>query len=123
MRYSKLRISADATSKLRSMRQRIGLTPNLLCRYALVASLEDGPLGNTPPPDQEGQEFNAYTLTGELTELLVSLLQEVEDTNPSAPLSDEELLIRMRSHIHRGVGALSVRIKSPADLFRQDEAA
>lgn len=105
------------------MRQRTGITPNLLCRYALMGSLEDGPIGNLPPPDQEGQEFNAYTLTGELTELFLALVRFVEESADSGPLPDEEILTRLRGHIHRGLGGLAVRVKTSADLFRVGEAS
>jgi DNA sulfur modification protein DndE len=47
MRFNKLKISADATSKLRYMRQRTQVTPNLLCRMAVMLSLEEGPV-STP---------------------------------------------------------------------------
>lgn len=123
MHYSKLKISSDASSKLRSMRQRTGITPNLLCRYALMSSLEDGALGSVPPPNQDGQEFNAYTLTGELTELFLALVRFVEDIDAKRPLTDEQVLSRLRGHIHRGVGSLAVRVKSPSDLFRESKAA
>ncbi len=119
MHYSKLRISSDATSKLRSLRQRTGLTPNLLCRIALMTSLEQGPLGGAHPPDEEGSEFNAYTLTGEYGALFAALLRWVEEgETPSDPLENDELLTRLRGHIHRGVGTLSVRAKTPADVLR-----
>lgn len=119
MHYSKLRISADATSKLRSLRQRTGLTPNLLCRIALSASLEEGRLGSAPIPDEDGSEFNAYTLTGEYGALFAALLRWVEEgPQPTTPLSDTDLLDRLRGHIHRGVGALAVRAKAPADILR-----
>lgn len=117
MHYSKLKISKDATSRLRSLKQKTHVTPNLLCRYALMRSLEDGPLGDIPLPDQDGQEFNAYTLTGELTELLLSLIRAVEETSNQEALPDDEVLARMRGHIHRGVGMLSVRVRSPSDLI------
>lgn len=119
MQYNKLRISADATSKLRSLRQRTGLTPNLLCRIALMTSLEEGPLGGAAVPDEDGSEFNAYTLTGEYGALFAALLRWVEEgPGPDKPLTDEALLDRLRAHIHRGVGTLSVRAKSPADILR-----
>lgn len=119
MHYSKLKVSSDAASKLRSLRQRTGLTPNLLCRIALMTSLEEGPLGGTRAPDEEGSEFNAYTLTGEYGALFAALLRWVEEgASPSDPLENEELLARMRGHIHRGVGTLSVRAKTPADILR-----
>lgn len=119
MHYSKLRISSDATSRLRSLRQRTGLTPNLLCRIALMISLEEGPLDGTRAPDEEGSEFNAYTLTGEYGALFAGLLRWVEEgASPIDPIENEELLARMRGHIHRGVGTLSVRAKTPADILR-----
>lgn len=118
MQYSKLRISSVATGKLRALQQRIGLTPNLLCRYALLASLESGPIGNAPVPDEDGQEFNAYTLTGDQTQMLLVAVAFVEaGANGKAP-NAARMLELMRAHIHRGVGALAVRLKSPADLFR-----
>lgn len=117
MHYSKLKISKDATSRLRSLKQKTHITPNLLCRYALMQSLEDGPLGDIPLPDQDGQEFNAYTLTGELTELLLALVRSVEEQASQQALADEDVMARVRGHIHRGIGSLSVRVKSPADLL------
>jgi DNA sulfur modification protein DndE len=82
-----------------------------------MKSLEDGPLGEVPLPDQDGQEFNAYTLTGELTELLLALVRSVEEQSTHEPLSGEEVIARLRGHIHRGVGMLSVRVRAPADLL------
>ena len=124
MHYSKLKISADATSKLRSLRQRTGLTPNLLCRIAVMLSLAEGPLGNAPPPDEDGSEFNAYTLTGEYGALCAALLRWVEEGPfPEEPLDNGTLLVRFRGHIHRGVGTLSVRAKTPNDILRLVPAA
>jgi DNA sulfur modification protein DndE len=121
--FNKLKISTDATSKLRSVSQRTGITPNLLCRMALMMSLEDGPV-TSPAPDEAGREFNAYTLTGDLDGILTSLLRFVEEDEAGAgPLSEAELVDRMRAHIHRGVGTLSVRAKSPVDLARLAMAA
>lgn len=118
MRYSKLKISTDATSRLRSLRQRTGLTPNLLCRLAVMLSLEEGPLGEMPLPDEEGMEFNAYTLTGDYNSLIGAMLRFVEQSAAAEPLSEEDVLVRFRAHIHRGVGTLSVRTRSPADVAR-----
>ncbi|MGY8635607.1 DNA sulfur modification protein DndE [Bradyrhizobium sp. 14AA] len=119
MHYSKLRISTDATSRLRSLRQRTGLTPNLLCRIALMSSLEEGPLRGSPVPDDAGAEFNAYTLTGEYGALFGALARWVErKPGDDAEITNEELLELVRAHIHRGVGTLSVRVKSPADVLR-----
>ncbi len=119
MHFSKLRISADAMGKLRFMRQRTGLTPNLLCRAAIMISLEEGPLGSAPPPDEDGSEFNAYTLVGEYGSLVASLVRSVEQSvQKKAPLDNPMLLRLVRGHIHRGVGILSARAKSPSELLK-----
>lgn len=125
MRFNKLNISLDATSRLRSLRQRTGLTPNLLCRAAIMLSLEEGPVGQGARPDEKGQEFNAYTLTGDYNGLIAAMLRFVEETEPglAVPLTNEELIARLRTHIHRGVGTLAVRAKSPADVVRLAMAA
>lgn len=81
-----------------------------------MASLEMGAIRNSPPPDEDGQEFNAYTLTGELTELFLGLVRFVEEEDASKPLTMDQLLSRLRSHIHRGVAALAVRVKSLPDV-------
>jgi DNA sulfur modification protein DndE len=84
-----------------------------------MLSLEEGSLGNAPLPDEEGSEFNAYTLTGEYGALFAALLRSVEEgVSPEKPMDNATLLGRLRGHIHRGVGTLSVRAKSPADLLR-----
>jgi len=105
--------------KLRFMRQRTGLTPNLLCRAAIMISLEEGPLANASPPDEDGSEFNAYTLMGEYASLFASLVRSVEQgAHKKAPMDNPTLLRLIRGHIHRGAGILSVRAKSPSDLLK-----
>lgn len=115
MRYSKLRISEEATSRLRSIRQRTGVTPNLLCRAAVLLSLEEGP-ATSLAPDERGQEFNAYTLTGDLTGIIGSLIRFVEQEESPKTLDDETMVKLLCAHIHRGVGTLAVRAKSASDL-------
>lgn len=123
MRFNKLRISADAESRLRSLRQRTGLTPNLLCRMAVMLSLEEGPIGPGTTTDEGGSEFNAYTLTGDHNGLIAAMLRLVEEEPKGGRLPEEELLARLRAHIHRGVGTLSVRAKSPAEVATLAAAA
>ena len=122
MRFNKLKVSADATSRLRSLRQRTGLTPNLLCRIAIMLSLEEGPIGHPHALDEAGQEFNAYTLTGDYNGLIAAMLRFVEEADGER-LENEELLFRLRAHIQRGVATLSVRAKGPADVARLAMAA
>jgi DNA sulfur modification protein DndE len=118
LHYTKLKISSEATSKLRTLKSRTGLTPNLLCRMALMYSLEEGAIGeNTALPNEDGAEFNAYTLTGEHTALFLSLINFVE-RNGKKNLDNKMILDKMRSHIHRGVNSISIRTKSTLDIFK-----
>ena len=123
MRFNKLKISADAESRLRSLRQRTGLTPNLLCRMAIMLSLEEGPVGAGTVTDEAGSEFNAYTLTGDHGALITAMLRLVEEEADRRRVADDELLARLRAHIHRGVATLSVRAKAPADIALLASAA
>jgi len=89
-----------------------------------MLSLEEGPVGGGATPDEDGQEFNAYTLTGDYNGLIAALLRFVEEVETgSEPLTNDTLLGRLRSHIHRGVATLAVRAKSPADVARLAMAA
>ncbi|GAA0580545.1 hypothetical protein GCM10008942_31820 [Rhizomicrobium electricum] len=84
-----------------------------------MISLEEGSVRGTPVPDENGSEFNAYTLTGEYGSLFAALLRwREEGPNPKKPISNDELLRMLRIHIARGVGSLSVRVKSPLDLLQ-----
>lgn len=115
MHINKFRISASATGKVKVLAQRAGLTPNLVCRMAMVTSFEAGPVTESAEESEEGQEFNAYTLFGDYQPIFIDMLRYVELRTGDVELDDSELLRKLRQHIDRGVRQLSVRIKSPAD--------
>lgn len=83
-----------------------------------MLSLEEGPIGPGAAPDESGLEFNAYTLTGDYSALFAAFILFVETAREGRGLTNAELLTRLRAHIHRGAGTLSVRVKSPADVLR-----
>lgn len=116
MHVTKFKISSEATGKLKVAANRSGLTPNLLCRLAMTTSFESGPLQQIRSDLKDGQEFNAYTLFGSNQPIYLDMLRFIESQNGQHHLSDEDLLERLRHHIDRGIGQLSVRIKSPADV-------
>ena len=118
MEITKFRISAEATGKLRALRQKAGLTPNLLCRMAMASSFERGPIGPCLVDLEDGQEFNSYTLFGVDQPLFVAMLKLVEAKSAIQPQNNADLLRRLRGHIDRGVIQLAVRITSPADAAR-----
>jgi len=114
IKFNRLRISNDATAKLKVLKTRTGLTPNILCRLALCFSLENEKPNNLIPMDENGQEFNKHTLLGEDDAHYVSLVKQrcLEDgLDP-----EKEFLNQMRLHINHGVTILSGRIKSIGEV-------
>ena len=73
----KFRVSASSTAKLKFLKSKTGLTPNILCRFAIALALADeNGLGNASVSDLEGQEFNAPTLFGEHLDIYEALLRQ-----------------------------------------------
>ena len=118
MHFTKLRMSSETTGRLRMLQQRSGLTPNLLCRMGLMSSLESGSVGEMEPPEENGQEFNAYTLFGPDQPIFLSMLALVESQEGSEDFDEETLLRQLRCHLDRGVGQIAIRIDSPSDAAR-----
>src|SRR5712691_12454504 len=76
MKLTKLRLSKEASNRLRFVAGRTGLTPNLLCRIGFCLSLAEPSLPNPGDYPEEEREFNRYTLLGEYDALFVALLVE-----------------------------------------------
>jgi DNA sulfur modification protein DndE len=97
----RLRISKAATDNLKMLKGRTGITPNLICRMALLLSLEDGPRGGRNLVEAVGSEFNAPTLFGEFGFLFEALIRQVHgkvDTKQCAAI--------IISHIDDGLARL-----------------
>ena len=118
MHINKFRVSSEAATRLRVLRQRSALTPNLLCRMAMAVSFELGPIGPVARNGEEGQEFNSYTLFGVDQPVYTSLLRMVEDVGGESPEDEADLAARLRAHIDRGISQLWVRVKTPSDAAR-----
>lgn len=88
----------DADNKLRALKSRTGITPNILCRLGFCMSLEL----NKDPEDISGiekvRDINRFTLLGEYEPVFVALLTVWKEKRNS-PLPLDELLIR---HMNRG---------------------
>lgn len=73
----KFKISASSTAKLKFLKSKTGLTPNILSRFAICLALADeSGLGNASVSDLDGQEFNAPTLFGEHLDIYEALLRQ-----------------------------------------------
>ena len=114
MSFSRIKVSEDATKQLSTLKGRLKVTPNFICRMALCTSLEETGAPNPAQYDQEGQEFNRYTLTGEYDPLFSALVREklAKDGLDIDEYFDEQY----RAHLNRGIGTLFGRVKSMGDL-------
>ncbi len=113
MKLTRLRLSKDASNRLRFLAGRTGLTPNLLCRIGFCLSLAEPFIPNPDAYPEEEREFNRYTLLGEYDALFIALLKERcrEDDVPAERLPDY-----FRAHMNRGVLLLQQRTRSIADI-------
>lgn len=113
MKLTKLRLSKDASNRLRFLAGKTGLTPNLLCRIGFCLSLGEPSVPDPGAYPEEEREFNRYTLVGEYDTLFVALLKErcKEDSIPAEDLPDY-----FRAHMNRGILLLQQRTRSIADI-------
>ena len=99
-----------ADNRLRLMKSRTGITPNILARIGFCISLEDGvdPILLESETDW-GREINKPTLLGAYELHFTSLLtQWMIENNKDIKLINQYLI----AHMNRGVEMLSNRIKS-----------
>ncbi|KKF99592.1 DNA sulfur modification protein DndE [Methanosarcina mazei] len=114
MKFNRIRISKGATVRLQQLKGRTGLTPNIFARMAICYSLNDPQIPDPSEYDEEGQELNRYTLTGEWDSFFIALMKErcVKDgLNP-----EEDLVPQFRAHLNRGVYSIFSRIKNLGDI-------
>lgn len=97
----RLRISQFSTDTLKLIKHHTGLTPNIVCRIALILSLEAGAAGGSKEVDQSGSEFNSQTLFGDYGTLFEALIIRVH-----GQLGPKEIVGVIVSHIEDGLADL-----------------
>ncbi len=108
----RMKVSKLASDTLKMLKGRTGVTPNIVCRMALLISLEDGAQGGNHSCDQSGNEFNAPTLFGEHSLLFECLLREVH-----GELDPKQCAGVIASHIETGLDRIR-KSKNLLDLVR-----
>lgn len=115
MAFNRIYVGDDVDQRLRNLKARTGLTPNLLCRLGYCLSLAEK---NIPDPQlyAEGQarEFNRYTLTGQWDIFFFAILRERLVQDGLDP--ETNLEAQFKAHLSRGVLMLYQRLKSLEDL-------
>src|SRR5258708_36495552 len=115
MAFNRIYVGDEVDQRLRLLKTRTGLTPNLLCRLGYCLSLTE-PIIPDPQlyAESQAREFNRYTLTGQWDTFFFALLRErlVQDgLNPEADLE-----AYFKAHLSRGVMMLYKRLKNLEDL-------
>jgi DNA sulfur modification protein DndE len=107
----RIRVSERATARLKFLKSKTGLTPNILCRLAFVLSARELRKVSQVSSKLAGQEFNAPTLFGEHQRayelLLAKYCHEARDER------DTSLIIA--SHIENGLHKMG-HIRSLGDV-------
>ena len=106
--------TVEADNRLRTLKSRTGITPNILCRIGFCLSLEEQGLPPELPNNfKVGREINRYTLLGKYDKFFVALLitRLVKDRMPLTVIDNMFL-----AHINRGIEILTARTKSVVEL-------
>jgi DNA sulfur modification protein DndE len=117
MQLNRIRVSEEVDQRLRSLKSKTGLTPNLLCRIGFCLSLREPTIPYAKDYDEgSAREFNRYTLTGQWDALFIALLTErCYQDGLSLP---ESLDDQFMAHLNRGILLLFQRMKHLSDLSR-----
>ena len=115
MSFNRIRICIQAKNRLSMLKRRTGLTPNILCRIGLCLSLSDPSIPNPQRYDETGQEFNRYTLLGELDTFFIALMKERLLQDGLDP--DKDLIPQFKAHLNRGAISLFDKVKHLGDIY------
>jgi DNA sulfur modification protein DndE len=115
MKLNKVILSNEASDRLKQLKGRTGLTPNILGRIGFCLSLSELAVPDPASYLEEQREFNRYTLLGEWDDLYIALLRQrlYEDGIP-----DDQAEAQFRAHLHRGIILLSRIAKSLPNVLR-----
>lgn len=120
MKLNRIILSADASERLKQLKAKTGLAPNILSRIGFCLSLSEPGIPNAQLYPETDREFNRYTLLGEWDDLYVALLRQrlLQD---SLALSEAEP--QFRAHLNRGIEALAKLVKSLDDILKLSSRA
>jgi len=122
MPFNRIYVNEQVDQRLRTLRARTGLTPNLLCRLGFCLSLAES---GVPDPQLystgQAREFNRYTLTGPWDTLFFALLRERLAADELDP--EKDLEVQFKAHLSRGVLLLYQRLRNLEDLAMLIEEA
>ncbi len=113
MQLNKIKLTTESSERLKHLKARTGLTPNILCRIGFCLSLRESTIPDPRKYPEEDREFNRYTLLGEWDDLYVALLKQWCFDNLEGDFLLEDYF---RCHVNRGVEHISKSVKSIGDV-------
>lgn len=117
MKFNRIILSEDSTKKLQLLKAKTGLTPNILCRFGLMLSLQDITMPDPTMYKQDGQELQRHVLLGEIDSICIALFKQ-RAFQDNKDLSDEKYLVDyFRAHINRGAELIYNRSSSLMSLL------
>lgn len=119
MTLQRIQFTTDTDNRMRALKGRTSITPNLFGRMGFCLSLEEPGIPSIMEEDAEiGREINRYTMLGEYDEAFIALLIQWM-TIKGYDTDDEETVNNLfLAHMNRGIELVSARLKSVADLER-----
>ena len=119
MTKQRIPFSHDATIRLRTLKSRTGVTPNVLCRIGYCLSLDEpGTPQAVNEQDLDGIPIGRFTLLGEHDALFISLLIAWMQENNHNDFDEDTVNGFFLAHVHRGVEIIYARVKTLIDLER-----
>ena len=116
MSLNRIYVGHEIDKRLRVLKARTSLTPNLICRLGFCLSLSEPGIPDLKLYEEgdQAREFNRYTLTGQWDMFFFALLRErlIDDDIDV----DEELEEQFKAHLNRGIMLLYQRLKKIEDL-------
>jgi DNA sulfur modification protein DndE len=113
VQLNKIKLTTDSSERLKQLKAKTGLTPNILCRIGFCLSLKDSAVPDPEKYPEEDREFNRYTLLGEWDSFYVALLRQRLAVDGATDHPEEAYF---RAHLNRGIYTLSRIVRSVADL-------
>jgi DNA sulfur modification protein DndE len=110
--------SALVDNRMRTLKAKTGITPNILARLGFCLSLEEPGIPADPFQDEAvGRDINRTTLLGQHDLIYVCLLRSwLADNASGKPVSQKDFDDLFIAHMNRGFELISGRMRSLADL-------
>jgi len=120
MEFGRIHTSQRTRGILSSLKNKTGITPNILSRFGICLSLKDPSMPNPDEFDELGTEFLPSVLFGDYEKLFYALMVNRLHKDKLDP--ERDLNKMMRAHLNRGVYSLISRIHHLSDIHEMIRA-